>query len=650
MSIIASMSVLLSAQTGPFQKGMAAASKSMSPLQSAMAGLDSGMKGLAKTMLASFAVSKAWDIADKIVQQQKYADAVGISRETLVAYEMAAKKAGLETEQFHRALVMMAKAVESAASGESAAAEAFNTIGVNAAAIRGLAIDKQFEAISKGFQSINSSGKEAAAIADIFGAKAYKMKTMVEMTGEEFEKMAKKSKALGLNITDEDARGIMKAQSAIKAVGTISEGAAQQMLAGTAPAIEKVVNAFNTLWAQGHMAEGFGVAFTVVGEVLAIAAEAVSATLAGLKLAFLSTFVAIMEPFSWFSDTVQAWQDGFKEEIAVTIENLGRFANSGASSLGALEQAGADLVDENGNVIVSLKDKEKALKDAADAAKKAAEEERKYAEEMDRMADQFVGKYMTNLQKLHEEMMDLETAKKGGGFVGRESFYNKAWEDLNARIEQQLSLGEQRVKDIEAAISTAEGAAPEMLPEAAFEDLKAKLFQAFQHGMLGASGPAAQAKYAALLQNAWESTVGEAQKKKQEEDAKKADEQREKDAKYWQDIEDRASSIKDAMATPAEKAAKLFEEARDLMEQGLLDPESYNRYVKKIGKDLEDATKPTTARGAFTEVNFARVSTEALAMQGDRVQQQQLAAQNRTAVATEKIAKKIEGGLPSMAA
>lgn len=646
MSIIASMSVLLGAQTGPFQKGMAAAAKSMSPLQSAMAGLDAGIKGMAKTMVAAFAVSKVWDIANKISDQKKYADAIGISRQTLVVYEMAAKKAGLETTQFHRSLVMMAKAVESAASGETAAAEAFNIIGVNAQQIRGLAIDKQFEAIAKGFQSINNSGQEAAAISDIFGAKAYKMKTMVEMTGEEFDKLSEKSKSLGLNISDEDAANIQKAVSAIKTVGMVSEGLVQQLLADLAPSIEKIISTFNKLWAEGNMAEGFGFAFTVIAELIRFAVEAIDANLKALKLAVLGTFVAIMEPFSWFSDDVEAWQKGFVDEIKVTIDQI----MNAKDGIHGLTEASADLVDEDGNVVISLKEKEKALKEAADAAKKAAEEEKRYREEMDRMADTFIGKYMTNLQKLQEEMADLETANKGGGFVGRESFYNKAWMDLQTRIDQQLALGEQRVKDIESAISTLESAAPEMLPDEAFEDLQSKIFDAFQHGMLGATGPMARVRFAALLQNAWQSTIGVEMKKKQEEADKKAEDEREAISREWNSLEDRASSIRDAMATPAEKYAQQFEEASRLMEEGLLDPESYKRFVEKIKADYQEATKPTTQRGAFSEINFARVSTEALAMQGDRVQQQQLAAQNRTAMATEKIAKKIDSGLPAVAA
>lgn len=135
------------------------------------------MKRLAGAFAGAFAVraivqfgSESLALADSI---GKTADSIGVSTTFLQQYQFAAQQAGIETEQFNKALRFFSKGVGEADMGTGLAKQAFENMGISIKDASGQT--KKSEVLFKEFfvtlDSIQEPFKRNALLAQVFGAK-----------------------------------------------------------------------------------------------------------------------------------------------------------------------------------------------------------------------------------------------------------------------------------------------------------------------------------------------------------------------------------------------------------------------------------------------------------------------------------------------
>jgi len=135
------------------------------------------MKKLAGAFAGAFAIraivqfgNESLVLADSI---GKTADAIGVSTDFLQKYQFAAQQAGIETEQFNKALRFFSKGVGEAGMGTGLAKQAFENMGISIKDASGKT--KKSEVLFKEFfvtlDSIQEPFKRNALLAQVFGAK-----------------------------------------------------------------------------------------------------------------------------------------------------------------------------------------------------------------------------------------------------------------------------------------------------------------------------------------------------------------------------------------------------------------------------------------------------------------------------------------------
>lgn len=725
MSVVASMSVLLTANAGPFQSALAGAGKSVEKFQGQATMLDGALKKFGTGLAAAFAVEKVAAVAGQIDATQKFAETLGVANKEMVALGLAAGAAGVDQDQLQTAMTKMTKSIDDAAAGSGAAANAFKVMGIDAKALAGLGADQQLAAIGEGFKKVDDAGAEANAIMDIFGAKGLAMKGVLEMSNEEMEKFRELSASLGLAVTDEQAQAIGNMGDTLELAGKALDGFITQLLVGLTPAIQSVADGFIGALQDGKQMEEIANVFKVIGWALEKTYNLLEVFINGVQVLAGPLIMALVAPFALFSDEAAAMLKALSAEQKEAEAGLGK----ATGALFGLEDANDQVGNSSTAAAEKIKANAAAIKAQEEAAKKADDAAKKYAEDQLKYADQIIEKNKTAREKLQDEFNALAAAKKAGAFDGAEAYYEKELEALLRKEQTIDQFTEKHLADIKAAISTIEGFKPtvDLTPEQEFAELEARITEAYRNGMLGAYDEATKAKMAKMIETARSMTIGasaekaarqqqadaDALKKSLETPADRAvkaieearklrdagkitDEQYLKarneqlraitgetltpeersrqaieEAKKLRDAgmmpeaqfqkfqesqrkellagaEDSAEALRRSMEGPREKYDRAIKEAQALKDKGVLSEADFKKYQGMQQKDLLQATEVN--RGSFTQVDFSRVSTAALAMQGDRVQQQQLIAQEKTAVATEKIAKKIESGIPAVAA
>ena len=182
---IASLQVLLEAQTAQFQAGMSQAQASMLRMNNSMRAVQAPMQQANKSFLAlgnsvkllagSFVVLQGFQSAVQgLTQADDVVDtarAYGTYSTNILALQKALMSAGGSGDEFSGMLGRLTAKVDDALQGNEKAISTFERIGVSLEALRKMPIDKQFEAISEALKNTNSRTEAVAVSMDIFGRK-----------------------------------------------------------------------------------------------------------------------------------------------------------------------------------------------------------------------------------------------------------------------------------------------------------------------------------------------------------------------------------------------------------------------------------------------------------------------------------------------
>jgi hypothetical protein len=286
---IANLNVKLTASIGSFAASMTSAAKPLAGF--------AGKVGAASMKLASFAgaatalvaggsllalVNNSLDSIDALKDQ---ADALGVSTDALSRLQYAAKFAGVENEALGGALQKMLKNVNEAQAGSGGAADAFRTLGLDAAKLAAMAPDAAFREIAGAMESIENPAQRVGLAMDLFGKSGVALLPVLANGKDGLAAMADEADKLGVTIKATDAAKIEAANDAMDRMKGAITGAANTVAVQLAPFIAVAADKLTDFATSGDGLTGKVVSgFEAVVKAVAYASDYLSLAKSGFKL------------------------------------------------------------------------------------------------------------------------------------------------------------------------------------------------------------------------------------------------------------------------------------------------------------------------------------------------------------------------------
>jgi len=316
-------------------------------------------KQLATGLTAGAAAFSVWfkAQANSIDQTAKLAASINLGTEELQAYRLQAELTGVSQQALDKSLVKLAKNVGDAQAGFGQAKVTLEKLGLANEAFFNLKPGEQFEVIADTIGQLDTAQAKASASAALFGREGVALaNTFAEGAGG-FVKAKDDIDALGVALTEVDARKIEQANDAFTRVSTAVKGFSQQLAVEFAPIVEKLGNTlFDTAKEAGGLDNIAKTVFQNIATGAAVAANGVRV----IKLGFLAvkasvqTFASVViQGFEFIvnsSSQVQAslvngWRDAlqaiadrvaaFASGIVAKFEDIALTAASIANNIGA---------------------------------------------------------------------------------------------------------------------------------------------------------------------------------------------------------------------------------------------------------------------------------------------------------------------------
>jgi hypothetical protein len=304
----------------------------------------------------------------------------GIGVEALQGYSLAAKLAGIDTEQFGSAIQRLAVNIGKATPGD-ALDKSLRAINLSLQELRGLSPEDQFSAIGQAISQLPTAADRAAAAVEIFGKQGAALAPLFREGAASLEELQAKAERLGIIVSETQVNNVAEMNDAFDLVRATIEGIIGQVIGNLAPAVTDVTNQFLQFvesWSGAQGEGGTGIA-NAITDVLLQGAEYFAAVfdefvsgLTGLGVSFedtSATFTASANAFTFVSEGLRTVANVFEiagnalaAALGKIIETLGSFVSSD------LEEYGRELTRQ---AMIATEENSRQLEDAAANAGRA---------------------------------------------------------------------------------------------------------------------------------------------------------------------------------------------------------------------------------------------------------------------------------------
>jgi hypothetical protein len=221
----------------------------------ALSSVNRGLAGLKRAAFSAksavAAVAGALGIGLLIRNSFKAIDALaktsaklGIATEALVGLRHAAERTGVASNTLDMALQRMTRRIAEAAQGTGEAKSALKELGLDAQALAAMSPDQAFTAITAAMEGVTRQSDKVRLAFKLFDSEGVNLVNTMALGESGLSAMALEAQELGLIISNVDARKIEAAGDAFSNVGKATEGIANQVSIGLAPAVEGLSKLF----------------------------------------------------------------------------------------------------------------------------------------------------------------------------------------------------------------------------------------------------------------------------------------------------------------------------------------------------------------------------------------------------------------------
>lgn len=176
-------------------------------------------------------------------QLNDFSQRTGIGVEALQGYSLAAKLAGVDTEQFGTAVQKLAVNIGKAAPGD-ALDKSLRAINLSVRELRALAPEQQFSAIGNAISTLPTVADRAAAAVEIFGKQGAALAPLFREGADSIEELQARAQRLGLIVDEAQVNNVASMNDAFDLVAATVQGITGQVIGNLAPAVTDVTNQF----------------------------------------------------------------------------------------------------------------------------------------------------------------------------------------------------------------------------------------------------------------------------------------------------------------------------------------------------------------------------------------------------------------------
>lgn len=196
------------------------------------------------------------------------AQALHIHTDTLGALQGAARKAGVDSEQFTMALEKLNAKIGEAALKGGESAEVFQRLGLSARKMSGQGLDKNIAQISDALAKIKNPAEQAAVAAELFGERlGGKLIPVLGQGSAAIQEYIQHARETGTALSDIDTAKLAGAQRIFGEMGERVEAVKNQLAIALAPALSAIgEKILSLLPSADKMKEGFNSAALAIAK------------------------------------------------------------------------------------------------------------------------------------------------------------------------------------------------------------------------------------------------------------------------------------------------------------------------------------------------------------------------------------------------
>lgn len=290
----------------------------------------------------------------------------GIGVEALQGYSLAARLAGVDTEQFGTAVQRLAVNIGKATPGD-ALDKALKGINLSLVELRALSPEQQFSEIGQAISQLPTAADRAAAAVEIFGKQGAALAPLFREGAASIEELQARAERLGIIVSEQQVGNVADMNDAFDLVRATIDGIIGQVIGNLAPAVTDVTNQFLRFveeWSGAQGEGGTGIANAITDVLLEGASY-----FAGIFDEFVASFGDLGEAFTFAADVFDVTSKvllGVSESFRVVfnvlqlgidalivgfgkvLEGLGSFVDSDLEEYGrALVDAGMESTERN---------------------------------------------------------------------------------------------------------------------------------------------------------------------------------------------------------------------------------------------------------------------------------------------------------------
>jgi hypothetical protein len=195
------------------------------------------------TRVASEVTSLVASVSSNIDTLNDFSARTGIGVESLQAYSLAAKLAGVDAEAFGTAIQRLSVNIGKANAGD-AFDKSLRGIGLTVAELKALAPEQQFSAIGDAISQLPTAADRAAAAVQLFGKQGAALAPLFREGAASIEELQARAERLGIIVSETQVNNVADMNDAFDLVRATVEGIVGQVLGNLAPAVTAVTEQF----------------------------------------------------------------------------------------------------------------------------------------------------------------------------------------------------------------------------------------------------------------------------------------------------------------------------------------------------------------------------------------------------------------------
>jgi hypothetical protein len=323
--------------------------------------LVSGFQALSSafTSAAQNVLTLAGNVSQSLDSLNDLSARTGIGVESLQAYSLAAKLAGVDTAQFGTAIQKLSVNIGKANAGD-AFDKSLRGIGLTVAELKALAPERQFSEIGEAISRLPTAADRAAAAVAIFGKQGAALAPLFREGAASIEELQARAERLGIIVSETQINNVADMNDAFDLVRATVEGIIGQVVGNLAPAVTEVTNQFLKFveeWSGTAGEGGTGIA-NAITDVLLQGAEVFAGvfdSFVGQFSGFSTSLGEVGSVFGFIANILGAAAESFRVVFNVfegignalilglgkVLEAIGSWVSTGAEQLGRDLQASA---------------------------------------------------------------------------------------------------------------------------------------------------------------------------------------------------------------------------------------------------------------------------------------------------------------------